>query len=225
MSGPSRFKIAAIVEGDGEVRAVPILLQNWFRFRRFHNFEPAQLTVKAHLGSLLCDYDPGKQRGIEYYVDLAMRGGPDAILIIFDADDACKERRRVLPYVPLGPDILARAKRHVAHVPVGVVVANMEYEAWFLASYRRLKNVGLFPKDTKFREGFNVETLRDCKGEVSQIIGRKYSETADQKSLTAEIGFRSYMSNYSPSFGKLLRELERISHEARQKYRLQRAGN
>ncbi len=31
----AKYVIVPIVEGDGEVEAAPILLQNWLRFRRY----------------------------------------------------------------------------------------------------------------------------------------------------------------------------------------------
>lgn len=35
----ARYRILAIVEGHGEVRAVPVLLRRWFKHRGFGNFE------------------------------------------------------------------------------------------------------------------------------------------------------------------------------------------
>ena len=42
-----RFRILAIVEGHGEVRAVPALLRRWFQHRRFRNFETPSLAIRA----------------------------------------------------------------------------------------------------------------------------------------------------------------------------------
>ena len=126
-----RYTIVPIVEGHGEVYAVPVILRRWFQFRRFLNFDMPDLAVRAHHGSLICAHDPDREQGIECYV--------------------------------------ARA----------------------------------------------AARPRDCKGRISPCIGRKYSPTADQKVLAEHIGFRAYMGRYSPSFGKLLRDLERIAHEAR----------
>lgn len=209
------FKIVPVVEGNGEERAVPIILNNWFKRRRFFNFTTPDLAVRAHQASLLCDYDPARERGIEHYLNLAMRGRPDAILVIFDADDECIARQGTQPYRPLGPELLQRARNHLPHVPVSVVVANREFEAWYLAAYRRLKSRGHFHRDVKFPPGFDVESPRDCKGQVSTFLRRKYSETADQKVMANHLGFGSYMSRYSPSFKKLLKDLEWLGQQAR----------
>ena len=210
-----RYTIVPIVEGHGEVHAVPIILRRWFRFRRFLNFDTLDLAVRAHHGSLICAHDPDREQGIECYVARAAARRPDAILVILDADDVCIERRGRPAHEQLGPELLLRARSVIPHVPVAVVVANREFEAWYLASYRRLKQRTLFSEDLRFEPGFDVERPRDCKGRVSQCIGRRYSPTADQKVLAEHIGFRAYMGRYSPSFGKLLRDLERIAHEAR----------
>jgi len=191
------------------------MLNNWFKHRRFFNFTTPDLAVRAHQASLLCDYDSESERGIEHYLDLAMRGRPDAILVMFDADDECIARQSKKPYQPLGPELLRRAKNHLPHIPISVVVANREFEAWYLAAYRRFKNRGHFQPDIKFAAGFDVESPRDCKGHVSTCMGRKYSETADQKILTEHLGFGSYMSTYSPSFRKLLKDLDWLTQQVR----------
>lgn len=218
----ARHTIVPIVEGHGEVEAVPILLRQWFKFRRFWNFVTPDLAVRAHQGSLICAHDPDREQGIECYVVRAAAKRPDGILVILDADDICIERRGRPTHEQLGPELLRRARSAIAHVPLGVVVVNREFEAWYLAAYRRLKRRGHFHKDVRFEGGFDVERPRDCKGRVSEYIGRKYSPTADQKILAQEIGFGPYMARYSPSFGKLLRDLERIAHEARQANRARR---
>jgi len=215
MTQRHKFNIVPVVEGHGEEHAVPIMLNNWFTHRRFFNFTTPDLAVRAHQASLLCDYDSERERGIEHYLNLAMRGRPDAILVMFDADDGCIERQGKQPYQPLGPELLQRARNHLPHLPISVVVANREFEAWYLAAYRRFKNRGHFHRDAQFTAGFDVESPRDCKRKVSTCMGRKYSETADQKVLTQDLGYGSYMSRYSPSFKKLLKDLDLLAQQVR----------
>ena len=81
------YLIAPVVEGHGEVEAVPALLNNWFRFRRFTNFRALDKAVRTPgAKALLAPYDRERQLGVEYYVRLAAGSGPDAILVILDAD-------------------------------------------------------------------------------------------------------------------------------------------
>src|SRR5438094_4636142 len=134
----SGMKIIPIVQGFGEERAVPVLVRRWLRFRNFHrHFEVPDRAINAKgSGRLKVGYDPIRHVGIEHYVHAALGGRPDAILVLIDADDECLHRGRGRS---LGPELLARAKGVAAHVPVAVVVANREYEAWFLASLQSMR--------------------------------------------------------------------------------------
>jgi hypothetical protein len=126
------YRILAIVEGHGEVRAVPALLHRAFRHRRFQNFEtPVQAIRAPGSGALKCAHDAAEDLGIESFVELAVAERPDGILIVLDADDECMERgassRR-----GLGQELCDRARAVAPHVPIEVAVADREYEAWFL---------------------------------------------------------------------------------------------
>jgi hypothetical protein len=50
---------------------------------------------------------------------------------------------------------------------------------------------------------------------MTQLMGRAYSPTADQKEFAKGITFRRYMRQKSGSFDKLVRELERLTVQAR----------
>jgi hypothetical protein len=210
------YLIAPVVEGHGEVEAVPVLLNNWFRFRRFTNFRSLDKAVRTPgAKALLAPYDRERQLGIEYYVRLAAGSRPDAILVILDADDECHDRTTRQPYQPLGPALLQRATDIMPHIPVGVVVANREFESWFIAGYRRLRTKKLLPYAAHLPVDLDVEHPRDCKGYMTQLMGREYSPTADQKAFAESITFRRYMRKKSDSFDKLVRELERLTAQAR----------
>ena len=120
-----KYLITPVVEGHGEVEAVPALLDSWFRFRRFTNFRSLDKAVRTPgAKALLAPYDRERQLGIEHYVRLAAGSRPDAILVILDADDECDDRMTRNPYRPLGPELLERAIDVIPHIPVAVVVAN-----------------------------------------------------------------------------------------------------
>ena len=68
-----RYRILAIVEGHGEVRAVPALLRRWFQHRRFRNFEtPSQAIRAPGAGALKCAHDAVEDLGIESFVEVAL---------------------------------------------------------------------------------------------------------------------------------------------------------
>jgi hypothetical protein len=69
---------------------------------------------------------------------MGLRVSPTAggVLVLIDADDDCPAH--------LGPALLARAREARSDVPVSVVLANREFEAWFLAAAPSLAgNCGL----------------------------------------------------------------------------------
>jgi hypothetical protein len=121
------MNIQAIVEGHGEVNAVPELL------RRLRN--------EAHAYQL--DVNPPIRKKRSELVDeaqfrralLLARKQEDcaAILILFDSDDDYPKT--------LAPTIQAWAQSAAGQVPCAVVMAHREYEAWFLTSIESLRGV------------------------------------------------------------------------------------
>ncbi|MGB6067051.1 MAG: DUF4276 family protein [Desulfomonilaceae bacterium] len=213
----SAQKIVPIVEGHGEERAVPCLIRRWLRHRRLHQFfEVPDLAINAKgCGNLKAAYDRERHRGIEHYIEAALRGRPDAILVIIDADDDCMSRGQGNG---LGPELLARAREVASHVPLAVVVANREYEAWFLASLTSIRLAGLLPKGTRLPGGptdLVPESPRDCKGLIAGLMCCPYEETVHQLALTRGLTFSPKVKHRSPSYGKLLKELEQLTRGAR----------
>jgi hypothetical protein len=148
------FSVACIVEGHGEVPAVPILIR-----RLVELVNPA---VYANVGA----------------VELAVRGlpVPGSVLIIIDSDDSCPKE--------LAPELLTRALRTAAgRRPVGVVLAKMEFESWFIAAAESIAGHSSLPPG--LCAPADPESIRDAKGWLQKAMppGRKYSETIDQPSL------------------------------------------
>lgn len=210
----STRRIVSIVEGHGEERSVPCLIQRWLRHRRLHQFfEVADLAINAKgCGNLKAAYDRARHIGIEHYIEAALRNRPDAILVILDADDECMSRGRE---IGLGPELLARARNVASHVPLAVVVANREYEAWFLASLASIRAAGLLPKGIRIPGDLFPEVPRGCKGLIADLMGCRYEETVHQLKLTGGLSFSPGVQHRSPSYGKLMRDLERLTREAR----------
>jgi hypothetical protein len=205
-------RIVPIVEGHGEEKAVPCLIRRWLRHRRLHRFfDVPDLAINAKgCGKLKAAYDRERHLGVEHYIEAALRSRPDAILVILDADDECIDRG---PGNGLGPELLARARQVASHVPLAVVVANREYEAWFLASLTSIRAAGFIPQGTRLSDGLDPEARRNCKGLIADLLGCRYEETVHQLTLTHGITFSPQMKYRSPSFGKLMKDLERLTKE------------
>lgn len=69
-----RYVIVPIVEGFGEVLAVPVLIERWLRHRNYHKNVVVDIKgpVRASgAGALKVPHDEASELGIEHYVELA----------------------------------------------------------------------------------------------------------------------------------------------------------
>ena len=188
--------IASIVEGDGEVSALPKLL---------HRIA-AELGVPGLLTPNPMRIPRGKiaiAGGIERGVAAAALrvSGRGGVLILLDADDDCPAE--------YGPVLLARAKGARPDKSVSVVLANREFEAWFLAAAPSL--AGQFGFPAEFPQPQNPELPRDCKGLLTKARpkGQPYKETVDQPRLTSVFDLKM-AREHSDSFDKFYREVARL---------------
>jgi hypothetical protein len=215
----AKYGIVPIVEGHGEVAAVPIQLQRWLRFRHYQNVEVdvAGPVRAAGQGALKVPHDGANELGIEHYVAIALLPRPDVILVLLDADEDCPST--------LGPALLARARTLVPlDYPIGVVVAKREYEAWFLAAFpssrfrQGLTEQGFNLTRRSLPHGTDIEVIADCKARVAELIGlRKYEERVHQTALTRILPFSRGMPRRSRSFRKLLKALHWLLVHARKR--------
>jgi hypothetical protein len=118
------------------------------------------------------------------------------ILILIDADQD-------LPCV-FGPRLLDLARKARPDIEIACVVANVEYETWFVASAESLQEYldlsGGEPPEFP-------EAARSGKGWIEdRFRGTKYSETLDQPAMTARMDL-SLCRSRCPSFDKLCREI------------------
>jgi hypothetical protein len=194
------FRVVPIVEGHGEVQAVPVL------FRRLATELNPEVTigrpVRQARGSLL------KNDGLERAVQLAaIESGDDgAVFVLIDSEGDCPAE--------LAPALLRRARNARGDRRIAVVLAHHEFEAWFLASASSLRGLRQLRNDIDDHP--EPETVRDCKGwlEANMPPNSKYSETADQPAFCAT--FDIALARRAPSFDKLYREIEQICREARE---------
>lgn len=186
--------VATIVEGDGEVAALPVLL------RRLANWLTPEVPTPVILPPIRVPRDRLLQRPAELSRHLqlaAAKSGTDGwILILLDADDDCP--------ATLGADLRQRAQAMVPHRRVAVVLANREFEAWFIAAAPSLEGVRGFSMGPEPRP--QAEVPRDAKGWIKlRMPGRAYGPTTDQPALAAKMDLDLARTN-SRSFRKLADE-------------------
>lgn len=187
--------IATVVEGHGEVQALPILL------RRLAQEVAGTASVAVPTPFRLPRGQFQRADELERAVAVAARRVPGAggVLVLADADDDCP--------VELAADLLARAQSVAAGRRVEVVLAQREYEAWFLAS---LESLGAHP-DVHVAGPFAgyPESIRNAKGRVAQFMpNAKYSETRHQPAFSALMDLEAAAA--CRSFRKLQSSMERL---------------
>lgn len=192
--------ILPLVEGHGEVEAVPALLQLLLTDMGHHTWYVDQRRLK-------------RVRGLSYlrnrlasFLEYLRIDAPDAVLILLDLDDGC----------PVDEARSLSAEIVQAHLPfpVAVVFALREYEAWFLASMPSVAGATpLLPTDLEY-DG-DPEGRRDCKGWLKRQMptGMIYKETQHQVEFTRSIDLNQAKNN-SRSFRRLCNAVEQLVQSA-----------
>jgi hypothetical protein len=164
-------KLGLIVEGHGETTALLVLLRRLARELVVGGVQldippPLRLTKSKMLV-------PGElDRAVEL---MARKTAPDgAILVLLDADDDCAAQ--------LGPKLLQRARAARNDRQVRVVIANREYESWFISGAAGLRGYRGF--DGAIAGPPNAELIRNAKGWLDSRLAGGYHETTDQPRLS-----------------------------------------
>lgn len=193
----STYFVAPIVEGHGEVQAVPILLRRTLAALRPDAFLSVNPPIRIKAASLLgdCDY-------FARYLELAARKAKPhsqgSVLILLDCEDDCAAE--------IGPRLAADAARIRGDVPVTVALAHREYETWFLAAARSLRGISGLPADLDPPDA--PELIRDAKGWLSARMPASYNPPNHQPTFTESFSFDEAAS--IPSFARLRRKLSQL---------------
>lgn len=187
------IRIASIVEGDAEVSALGVLLR-----RLATEVEPYSSVDLVPPIRVRRDRFVNKPEEFRRQLLLAAaKSGEDGwILVLLDADDDCP--------ASLGLEIYQQAQQHVPHRRLSVVLANREFEAWFIAAAQSLNGVRGFSVDPDERA--DAETPRNAKGWMRERMkSGTYREMLDQPAFAARFDLQQAFEN-SRSFRKLCKE-------------------
>jgi len=189
------MNVVSIVEGHGEVAALPVLLRRLSGWRSPEAFIAISAPIRVHRDRFL-----KRNEEFQRYVRLAADKCDEQgrILILLDADDDCPAE--------MAPAILERACSYVTDRPISVVIANREYEAWFIAAASSLHGCRGFSFE---EQHIDPEEPRDAKGWIEMHMqGRSYGEMTDQPAFSAQIDLALAYEG-SRSFRKLCKEWDR----------------
>ncbi len=186
-------QICCIVEGYGEVEAVPILIRRIAEslYPGVHVVTPRPIRVSRH--------KVVKAGELEQVVKLATLniGGQGAIFILLDGDDDCPAH--------LGPELRLRALQVRENLPITVVLAKHEFESWFLAAAESIRGRRGLKSDLEPPN--NPEAIHGAKEWLSARMkgDRMYSPRLDQPGLTAH--FNIEQARRADSFDKCYRDI------------------
>lgn len=184
------MKLGLVVEGDGEVAALPILVRRHLHEnRQLYDVEVAKPKNSKGRGNLDA---PG---GVERYTQhAALPDGVCGVLVLCDSDDdlACE----------FGPTMQERASGAVPTKPVVATLAVAEFENWIVASSETVGGEPL-PDDVDC-ENLNAESIIR-----SWRFPRSYVKPLHQPGYAQNLDFE-LVRNRCPSFARLLRCLDEL---------------
>ncbi len=195
------MNIQPIVEGHGEVAAVPVLLRRLRDLAQAHALD-VNPPIRLHRDQFF--REPEVRRAVR----LAMKQNDcAAVLLLFDGDNEGDCPRDQMPR------ILGWARGEAGRMPCAAVMAYREYEAWFLASIESLRGRRGIRADAESHP--NPEQPRGAKShhEARMAPGGHYHETSHQPALTAlfdmQLAFRRCRSfrHLVTAFGELAQSL------------------
>lgn len=165
--------IAPIVEGHGEVEALPILLRRIAEHAEMHCNLQVNQPIRVKSGSFMND-----KEYFQKYVKIAAAKAAQyhgSVLIVLDCDDQCPAR--------LGPDLLKRARAVRGDVPCLVILAHREFETWFIAAAASLRKQAGLPE--RLEAPPYLDGIRDAKGWLGKHMPTGYDPITHQRKLTA----------------------------------------
>jgi hypothetical protein len=168
--------IQPIVEGYGEVDAVPVLLGRLQAELGAYDFQIAR-PIRRKLSQLTTEEEVRKS--VRLALGVPKCGG---ILILFDSDDACPK--------DFGPKVKAWAQPEAGNIRCEVVMAHREYEAWFIATIESIRGFRGIRQDATSHP--TPEVIRDCKGALEERMepGASYSPRVDQAAFSSQMDLR-----------------------------------
>lgn len=193
--------IFPIIEGHGEVEAVPLLIRKILHeeLQIYDcNISNPYRIPRSKIGQFGADLERAVKFG-----GLKLEGEPGGIIILADADDDCP--------VEMHERFIEFYRDMAFEFPVSFVLANREYEAWMIACGESMRGHASVKNDAPSHE--HPENIRGAKGYFEREIlkeGITYSETVDQVKFTSKIDL-ALARERCRSFRKFVSEVGRLA--------------
>ncbi|OFZ81997.1 MAG: hypothetical protein A2583_01275 [Bdellovibrionales bacterium RIFOXYD1_FULL_53_11] len=188
------FKFACIVEGHGEVSALPVLIRRMINERNLSFDFEIPTPFRLPRGRFT------KKEDFRRAVDFSSRkiAGSGAIIVLLDADDDCPVDLKNMLF-----GFIAEMNKNIS---VKIIIAKREFETWFVAAARSL--AGKRGLSDVLDPPSQSEDIRDAKGWLGRkmIQGCTYSETVDQPAFAGVFDMAEARRN-SKSFNKFFQDI------------------
>ncbi len=199
--------IVSIVEGEGEETSVPILIRRIALEIGVYDVRTAR-PIRTARDVFPRVTSERELRVRQARIEVRRDGG---ILVVLDSDGEppCIDRSHRSSPCVLGADLLADVVPMAAGLPIAVVMAEREYEAWFAAAAPSLVGPkGLvdgvaspdFPDQIQDAKGWLSDRMRDAP---------RYRPTTDQARFTERFHL-AMARERSPSFARAYEEIARL---------------
>ena len=193
---------ALIVEGPGDVAAIPLLMRRMLHAENIFDTHPApHPKTNVEIRKL-------RRAGeLERYVEYAAKDG-DGVIIALDCEDFCP--------VGIAKEFYSRIKVLNIEKRVATVLFRSEFESMFFTSIKLI--AAAYPDLNWNKEKLNElkenEEIRDAKGMISNLMlsGRSYKPTRDQARFANVIDLEE-THNYSRSFRHFKSALKWLTHD------------
>jgi len=192
-------RLVCIVEGDGEVEALPLLLRRIAPALDL-GYPEIPYPIRIRRGSFLA-VEGDAYRAKYLALARAQAGNEEAVLVLIDADEDCPAQ--------LANTWSAALAALAAPRTTAFVVAKTEFEGWFLAATGSIS--GKRGLKENLDEPADPEGVHDAKGWLRHRMttGNTYSQTVDQPALAAQFDWKTARKR-APSLDKLCREVIRL---------------
>ncbi len=157
--------IASVVEGHGEVSALPVLVRRIARVVYGHDYIEVTPPHRVPRGQMI----KGDTLARAVRMQSARVGDRGGVLVVADADDDC------------AVGLASTFAQFCCSTRPEIAIAVREFEGWFLASIESLRGHRAVRADATF-DG-DPEQIRGAKERLSQLMIEAYRETLHQASF------------------------------------------
>ena len=185
-------RIITLVEGEGDVAAVPVLLRKLLKASGHYDWQPGGTMRVGELPKLRKNL-----MRIAEALRIKLRAGEGhAVLVLLDLDDGCPRAEALT--------LAAELAGFGLPAPLAVVLAHREYEEWLVASLASIApTTPLLPDE--LRRDYPIESKRGIKEWLTRHMpaGFIYRETIHQEVFSQAL---------TPALARECRSFQRLEH-------------